>query len=461
MSEKPEVYFVDDEESMREAARSWLSLSGFAVTVFDKPAAVLARVSPAFRGVVVTDVKMPSVTGLELLSRIREVDADLPVVLITGHGDVSMAVDAMHHGAYDFLEKPYDPEKLVEVLNRAAEKRKLITEVRQLRDQLESVNGVDSHLLGNSKESEHLRQSILKLAPINVNVLINGETGSGKELVARCLHEYSPRRQKPFVALNCGAVPESIFENELFGHESGAFTGATRRRIGKVEYANGGTLFLDEIESMPLDLQVKLLRVLQENEIERLGSNETISLDLRVVAASKADLRELSQKGGFRADLYYRLGVAELNIPPLRERKADILLLFEYFCARAAKKLNLSPRPIGPEEVRSLCAYDWPGNIRELRNIAERHTLGIWNGLEHIVAQSATAEGSENGQLPDPNQHTYLVDQVHQFERQLIEQALQRHKGNIKAVLTELGIPRRTLNQKMVKYGLSRPVSSG
>jgi len=325
------VIVVDDEASIRTAVEQWLSLSGFDVQLFSRAEACLAQLPKDFPGVVLSDVRMPGLSGLELLAEVRRRDADLPVILLTGHGDVPMAVEAMRDGAYDFLEKPFSPEALLNSLRRALDKRGLILENRRLHQQADHRTQLENSLLGVSRSMQNLRRQVLDLATLPVNVLIRGETGSGKELVARCLHDFGPRAKKAFVALNCAAIPEQLFEAELFGHESGAFTGAQGKRIGKLEYAHGGTLFLDEIESMPLAQQVKLLRVLQEQKLERLGSNQSIHVDLRIIAATKPDLLEEARAGRFREDLAYRLNVAQLRLPPLRERREDIPLLFDHF----------------------------------------------------------------------------------------------------------------------------------
>lgn len=321
------VIVVDDEASIRTAVEQWLSLSGFEVQLFSRAEECLAQLPKDFPGVILSDVRMPGLSGLELLAEVQRRDADLPVILLTGHGDVPMAVEAMRDGAYDFLEKPFSPDALLNSLRRALDKRGLILENRRLHQQADHRAQLESTLLGVSRGLQTLRRQVLDLASLPVNVLIRGETGSGKELVARCLHDFGPRAKKPFVALNCAAIPEQLFEAELFGHESGAFTGAQGKRIGKLEYAHGGTLFLDEIESMPLAQQVKLLRVLQEQKLERLGSNQSIHVDLRIIAATKPDLLEEARAGRFREDLAYRLNVAQLRLPPLRERREDIPLL--------------------------------------------------------------------------------------------------------------------------------------
>ncbi|WP_397458103.1 sigma-54-dependent transcriptional regulator [Pseudomonas asplenii] len=433
------VIVVDDEASIRLAVEQWLSLSGFSVQLFSRAEECLAQLPANFPGVIISDVRMPGLGGLELLARVRALDPDLPVILLTGHGDVPMAVEAMRDGAYDFLEKPFSPEALLGSLGRALEKRQLVLENRRLHEQADSRSRLDACLLGVSRSLQTLRRQVLELAQLPVNVLIRGETGSGKERVARCLHDFGPRSAKPFVALNCAAIPEPLFEAELFGHESGAFTGAQGKRIGKLEYADGGTLFLDEIESMPLAQQVKLLRVLQEQKLERLGSNQSIPVDLRIVAATKPDLLEESRAGRFREDLAYRLTVAELRLPPLRDRREDIPLLFEHFAQDAAERLGRSATPLSGAQLSRLLSHDWPGNVRELANAAERSVLGL---------SEPEPTGIEPGQS--------LAAQQEAFEAQCLRSALARHKGDIKAVLEELQLPRRTFNEKMQRHGLTR-----
>ena len=433
------VIVVDDEASIRTAVEQWLSLSGFEVQLFSRAEECLAHLPKDFPGVILSDVRMPGLSGLELLAEVQRRDADLPVILLTGHGDVPMAVEAMRDGAYDFLEKPFSPEALLNSLRRALDKRGLILENRRLHQQADHRSQLESSLLGVSRGLQNLRRQVLDLASLPVNVLIRGETGSGKELVARCLHDFGPRAKKPFVALNCAAIPEQLFEAELFGHESGAFTGAQGKRIGKLEYADGGTLFLDEIESMPLAQQAKLLRVLQEQKLERLGSNQSISVNLRVVAATKPDLLDEARAGRFREDLAYRLTVAELRLAPLRERREDIALLYDAFSRQAAERLGRSLQVLsGPQLSRLLC-HAWPGNVRELANVAERDVLGLGEP-----------------QLPDTDVGQSLVAQQEAFEAQCLRAALTRHKGDIKAVLHELQLPRRTLNEKMQRHGLVR-----
>ncbi|AVO60853.1 sigma-54-dependent transcriptional regulator [Pseudomonas chlororaphis] len=438
------VMLVDDEASIRTAVEQWLNLSGFEVQLFSRAEDCLARLPRDFPGVILSDVRMPGISGLELLKQVQQRDADLPVILLTGHGDVPMAVEAMRDGAYDFLEKPFSPETLLSSLRRALDKRGLVLENRRLHEQADTREKIDSTLLGVSRALQTLRRQVVDLAALPVNVLIRGETGSGKELVARCLHDFGPRADKPFVALNCAAIPEQLFEAELFGHESGAFTGAQGKRIGKLEYADGGTLFLDEIESMPLAQQVKLLRVLQEQKLERLGSNQSIAVDLRIIAATKPDLLDEARAGRFREDLAYRLNVAQLRLPPLRDRREDIPLLYEHFAHAAAERLGRGVAPLSGAQLSRLLSHDWPGNVRELANVAERQVLGL---------------GEPEPETIDPGQS--LAAQQEAFEAQCLRAALTRHKGDIKAVLIDLQLPRRTFNEKMQRHGLAREMFLG
>jgi two-component system C4-dicarboxylate transport response regulator DctD len=438
------VILVDDEEHIRLAGRQALELAGFAVTCFESAGPVPDHLTRAWPGVLVSDIRMPREDGLTLLRRVLEIDPDLPVILITGHGDVPMAVQAMRDGAYDFIEKPFPSDQLVETVGRAMEKRRLVLENRELRAVLDGGGGLAATIVGLSPTIERLRRDLLAVAETAVDVLVMGETGTGKELVARALHQYSARAAAPLVAVNCGALPEQIIESELFGHEAGAFTGAVKRRVGKFEYASGGTLFLDEIESMPLDLQVKLLRVLQERTLERLGSNESVALDLRVVAATKTDLKRAVAEGRFREDLFYRLNVVSLQVPPLRERLEDVGLLFRHFARLACARHRRDTPDLPTEVLADLLAHDWPGNVRELQNAAERFSLGL-------AASSAEPSHPERDSSPPG-----LAGRLDRIEKSLIAAELARQGGNIKATHRALGLARKTLYDKMQKHGLSR-----
>ncbi|KJS03160.1 MAG: C4-dicarboxylate ABC transporter [Desulfobulbaceae bacterium BRH_c16a] len=445
------IFLIDDEESVRVSVSQWLSLADYRVACFGDAGSALHGIDTGFEGVVVSDIRMPGMDGFELLQAVRQRDPEIPVVLFTGHGDIPMAVSAMRAGAYDFIEKPFDPEILLETIRRAGEKRGLIMENRRLKEELQKVSGIDSQLLGNSQAIQMVHREIADLGPTDASVFLVGETGCGKEVVARCLHQVSHRRNGPFIAINCGAIPESLFESELFGHEAGAFTGAQARRIGKFEQAGGGTLFLDEVTSMPINLQVKVLRVLQEREIERLGGTGPLPIDIRVISAGNKDPRKACSGGLFREDLYYRLNLAEIHIPPLRLRGPDILLLFEYFALRAAEKYRRKAPPLAGEAITTLMAYGWPGNVRELKNTAERYVLSS------LPEEGRIASILQHSQTPMACGHdATLADQTGLFERCVLERSLHRHKGNILAVMKELDLPRRTLNQKMLSHGLAR-----
>ncbi|MGB5761906.1 MAG: sigma-54 dependent transcriptional regulator [Sedimenticolaceae bacterium] len=441
------VMLIDDEEHIRVAATQALELAGYTVYAFDRAEKALDLLNADWPGAVISDIRMPGIDGMEFLQRCQVTDADLPIILITGHGDVSMAVEAMRAGAYDFIEKPFAVEDLVDTVGRALDKRTLTMENRRLRNELAVQSKPGPRIIGNTPAVHRLRLTIGQVADTAADVLVSGETGTGKELVARALHENSSRRDHNFVAVNCGAVPENLIESELFGHEAGAFTDARSRRIGKFEHANGGTLFLDEIESMPMNVQVHLLRVLQERAIERLGSNELIPLDLRVVAATKVDLREAATRGEFREDLYYRLNVVVIDIPPLRSRREDIPLLFQHFVLVAGARYQREPPPPGPEQMNRLIMADWPGNVRELRNAAERYVV-LGEACGYDIEQMV------NGDADRPA--ITLPEQIECFERSLIEQHLKANNGSIKETMESLGLPRKTLYDKMKKYGLDR-----
>ena len=428
------VFLIDDDEVVLRACVQTLKLADIRVRSFPSAERALAVLEEEPAAVIVSDVRLGGMSGLELLSVVHRHDADIPVILITGHGDVTMAVQAMRAHAYDFIEKPFNSARLVDVVRRALEKRALQLENQALREHLGNL--CEMPLIGTSANIQRISRSIDSLAPTGVDILLLGETGTGKEIVARALHAYSGR-SGPFVALNCGALPEPVFESEMFGHESGAFTGAARRRIGKVEYAAGGTLFLDEIESLPLALQVKLLRVLQERQIERLGSNTSIAVDCRIIAATKTDLKPLCAQGGFRSDLYYRLNVVTLELPPLRQRLGDIGLLMTYFLSQASQRFN---RPIpawGEQDLLRWQQHDWPGNVRELKAVAERLCLGLSDGLD-----------------PVPTLDASLAARMACYERSLIRDALHQSHGNVAQAAEQLGLPRKTLYDKLVRHQL-------
>ncbi|ATQ78885.1 Fis family transcriptional regulator [Massilia violaceinigra] len=435
-----QAILVEDEAPLRLATTQTLELGGFGVRAFASAEEAGAALDAAFDGVIVSDVRLPGRSGLDLLAQVVALDAELPMIMVTGHGDVAMAVGAMRAGAYDFIEKPFGAERLLDAVRRAQERRSLVLENRRLKTAW-ALHPDTPQLVGHSDAIERLKVLVRNIAPAGVDILINGQTGTGKEVVARLIHAASARKGN-FVAINCGALPESVFESEMFGHEAGAFTGAHKRRIGKLEYANGGTLFLDEIESMPMALQVKLLRVLQERRLERLGGNEAIAVNFRIIAASKADLLELSAEGRFREDLYYRIGVATIDLPRLNERRDDIAPLMAHFTQDAAQRYGRPVPQWSSQQMSQWQAAEWPGNVRELRNFAERLVLGI-------VAAPAPAPTSI------PGAALTLPQQLDAYERELIANALDAVDGNVSTAADQLGVPRKTLYDKLKKYQLA------
>lgn len=441
MSTPIEVLFVDDEEHLRIATSQTLELAGYQVRTTNSAQEALAVISRTWRGILVSDIRMPDMDGMELLREAIAIDADLPVVLVTGHGDINLAVEAMREGAYDFIEKPFTTARFLDSVTRALEKRELTLENRQLRDSVAlQVDNLDARLAGRSKLMCAVRKQVRTIAATTADVMIIGETGTGKEITARAIHDLSSGEDRPFVAINCAALPAEMIEAELFGYEAGAFAGATRARFGKFEHARNGTIFLDKIESMPPGLQAKLLRVVQERAVTRLNSNEVVPLNARFIAASSVDL-EQSTEEEFRKDLLYRLNVTTLHLPPLSERREDIPSLFMLLLRIAATKFRTSATTPPDNYMSMLSARDWPGNVRELRNAAERYVLGI----EHSNDQAK------------PSDHTAaLKNRVTEFERQAIAEELRTRNGNLKAVYETLGLSRKTLYEKMQKYGLTR-----
>ncbi|MCH4867333.1 sigma-54 dependent transcriptional regulator [Pseudomonas sp. TMW22089] len=442
-----QIILIDDDPHLRQALYQTLDLAGLKVLPLAQASGLGERIGRDWPGVVVSDIRMPGMDGLELLAQLHAQDPELPVLLITGHGDVPLAVQAMRSGAYDFLEKPFASDALLDSVRRALALRALVLDNRSLRLALSDRQQLSTRLVGHSPAMLRLREQIGALAATKADVLILGETGSGKEVVARALHDLSSRRNGPFVAINAGALAESVVESELFGHEPGAFTGAQKRRIGKFEFANGGTLFLDEIESMSLDVQVKLLRMLQERVVERVGGNQLIPLDIRVIAATKEDLRQAADQGRFRADLYYRLNVAPLRIAPLRERGEDALMLFQHFADESSSRHGLTPNVLQPAQRALLLRHNWPGNVRELQNVAERFALGLELALDD---DSADGSPSSAGEVSGG-----LSEQVEHFERSLIAAELERSHSSMRSLAEALGVPRKTLHDKLRKHGLN------
>ncbi|WP_116812293.1 sigma-54-dependent transcriptional regulator [Steroidobacter cummioxidans] len=428
------AFFIDDDPDVRAANAQTLELAGFDVRLFDGAEAALAQLDEHFPGVVISDLRMPDVDGRTLFQELRRRDPDIPVILITGHGDIHEAVELIHAGAYDFIAKPFPAERLVSSVHRALEQRSLVLDNRRLRDAARREDD-ELPLIGDSPVMVGLRASLRQLADADVDVLIEGETGVGKEVAARALHAWSKRRTRTFAVLNCAALPDGLLESELFGHEAAAFQGAVRRRIGRIEAAHSGTLFLDDIESMPLALQTRLLRVLEDRSVTPLGANVPRPIDFRVVAASKVDLGDLAARELFRSDLYFRLNVVRLRIPPLRERRADIVPLFGHFLTLAAQRFRRSPPAITRTIKARLFEHSWPGNARELRNFADRVVLK--------VPDAAEAEADSVESLPE---------RVERYEASLIRDALRATDGDVRATLAKLAIPRKTFYDKIARH---------
>lgn len=450
---RPEILVVDDDLYLLAAIKQTLVLNGYSVQTFGNPVEALTTLEDHSFSAVLADIRMPEMDGMELMERILEKDPDLPVILITGHGDISLAVEAVKKGAYNFLQKPADEDIILATLSRAIERRQLVLENRRLELQLIASREGRSRfygLVGSHPTMLALYTLIEAVASESDPVLIIGETGTGKELVARAIHDVGERRVSPYVAVNMGAIPSEMIESELFGHEKGAFTGAIQRKIGKFEYAGEGTLFLDEICSMPAQLQSKLLRVLEDRTFTRVGSNKSIPLQARIVAASNRNLEEEIEKGTFRQDLYFRLNVLPVQLPPLRERKEDIPLLVDYFWNEYCDGQSGRAQPCSPDLIRHLMQQDWPGNIRELRNFVRRYCVlgGQEPRVDHPAGEMDAAEAEC---IP-------WKDFMDQQERCYVEQVLRKVGGQVSTAYQLMGISRKSLYDKINKYDLDLSV---
>ena len=443
MSPKPEgfrVIVVDDDQEMRQSLSHLLTRAGWQVEVFARAEDALQRLDHLDPDVVLADVRMPGISGIDLMERLRDPAAP-PVALISAHGDIPMAVDAMQRGAYSFLEKPFDPRRLLNILQHAAEQHRLKRDMARLRGRLVELAGLDRTLLGETEAIERLREDLIDLSAAPANVLVLGETGTGKELVARALHDLGPRGSGPFIALNCATIPTQHFEETLFGTADGP--------RGMVMQANGGTLFLDEVGSCPTEGQAKLLRVIETKEVLPIGAERTGEVDMRVIAASNERLDKAIDDGRFRSDLYFRLNTIVIDLPPLRERRDDIPLLYTHFLEEHAKLYEITPPDITADDLSALLTHDWPGNVRELRHVAERRALAARRGRGSVAEAVRLDDGQ--GDVPET-----LRESVAAFERHLIGNAIRAHQGRMDAVAEALGIGRRTLNEKIVKLGLNK-----
>jgi DNA-binding NtrC family response regulator len=447
---KKRILVVEDEEKLRRVIELQLASAGFEVEKAGTAEQGLKVVDRA--DLVLTDLRLPGMDGLELLAKIRQQNAVVPVVVMTAFGTVETAVEAMKTGATDFLLKPFSLDHLMTVVNKALEVRALRDENRQLKEELGRRYEFDN-IIGRSAPMQEIFATITRVAPSRATVLLAGESGVGKDLIARAIHFHSPRRDRPLVKINCTALPENLMESELFGYEKGAFTGAATSKPGKFEQADTGTVFLDEIGDVPASIQVKLLRVLQEREFERLGSNVTRHIDVRVIAATNQDLRAALEQGTFREDLYYRLNVVPLNIPPLRERKEDIPFLAGHFIHKLAPDTGSNVESITDAAMNKLLAYHWPGNVRELENVIER-SLVMATGTTLDAPDIRLEMAPRSRQQPD--EHPFLPEgmSLDQYEQEIIREALRRADGNKSQAARLLGLTRNALRYRLTQMGL-------
>jgi DNA-binding NtrC family response regulator len=443
------ILIIDDEEAMRDSCRQALSVEGNRIEVAEDGVRGLAMLEKESFDLVILDLKMPGLSGMEVLKKIKEQDTEIVVVVITGYATIEFAVEAMRIGAYDFIPKPFAPERLRVVVERAMEKRRLWLENVLLRTQLEDRYGEDV-IIGQSKLMREVEGLIRQVAPTDSTVLISGGTGTGKELAARAIHSQSNRKDKPFVVVDCGCLVESLFESELFGHVKGSFTGATETKHGRFEVANGGTVFLDEVGSISMNIQAKLLRALQEKEISRIGSSQVIKVDVRIVAATNKDLLKCVKEQTFREDLFYRLSVVPVVLPALRDRKEDIPLLANHFLIKYNTKRGKSIIAISVQAMKALTEYDWPGNVRELENAIERAVVLKSSGVIEPTDLWYYERGVSGERAPgsDADEVKSLAD----AEREHIIRALRLFDGNIGKTSDALGIDRKTLRSKLKKY---------
>ncbi|HEY4885110.1 MAG TPA: sigma-54 dependent transcriptional regulator [Myxococcales bacterium] len=445
---KARILIVDDEESTRELFAELLQRWGYEVDQTADGHGALKIAAETHPDVIISDLVMPKLDGLALVRALREEQPDTPVVIITGKGTIDAAVEAVREGVFDFVEKPLDPARLKVILQRALEKKETLHEMQVLRRRLGQVDsGVG--LVGSSPPMRRAMELVEKVAPSKASVVITGQSGTGKEMVARAIHQLSPRRDRPFIAINCSAIPSTLIESEMFGHERGAFTGADQRRLGAWELADGGTLFLDEVGEIPIELQAKFLRVLEEERLRRLGGKSEITVDVRVISATNRDLKEEIRSGRFREDLYFRLNVFHVNLAPLKERREDVPVLVQHFIDRFSKDAGKKLHGVSPQAMKLLADYAWPGNIRELRNTLERAVILCGTGIiepEHLPSELA-AGGGESAYLKLP----YGLP-LREIEKEYILATLSRLQNNKARTAQALGISEKTLYNKLYRY---------
>jgi len=455
MATRPRILVVDDEQVVRESLYEWFAEDGYPAGAAASAPEALQKLQESTWDILLIDIRMPGMDGLELQRKIREIDPEAVIIIMTAYASVDTAVQALKEGAYDYITKPFDPDDLEHIVNKAAEHQQLLRENIQLREKLEAVSEEPGEIVGDSSEIQKVREMIQTVAPTEATVLITGESGTGKELVARAIHRASPRRHMPLVTVNCAGLPEGLIESELFGHEKGAFTGARYRRKGKFELADGGTIFFDEIGDISPKTQIDLLRVLEEKTITRIGSSQSFQVDFRIIAATHRDLSQAVEQERFRLDLYYRLHVFTIPLPSLRQRRSDIALLAQHFLAKSARDMGRPVRQISPEAMQLLMNYDWPGNVRELENAIERAVV-VQQG-EEILLQDLPIRLSEQPILASESSLADGDLSLASIERRHIQNVLEQMSGNVSRAARALEIDRVTLYNKMRKYGLKRP----
>ncbi len=446
---KPEetgILIVDDEPSVRDSLYQWFKVDGYRVDTAEDAATALKKLQETPWDIILLDIKMPGMDGIELQNRIKQIDRNIVTIIITAYATVDTAIQALKDGAFDYVTKPIDPDDLSRLIRNAVEKRRLVTENIQLRQQIEDLLLPDE-VVGESPAIKKVMEMVDTVAKTDSTVMILGESGTGKELIARAIHSRSSRKYFPIITINCGAYPEGLLESELFGHEKGSFTGAIYRRKGKLEMADKGTLFLDEIGNISEKMQMDLLRVIETKKFTRLGGDKTIDCDFRVISATNKDLEKAVQEGGFREDLYYRLNVFSILLPPLRKRRSDIPLIARYFLTKYAQSMNKNVTDFAPRAMEMFASYDWPGNIREVRNVVER-AMVVSKGNQ-IQAEDLSFPFPS---LSDPSGWESLDD----VEKDHIVKILNKTKGNIAQAADILKISRLTLYNKIEKYHLKR-----
>ena len=449
------ILIVDDEDAQRSVLKGYLEKKGYRIFSASSGNEGIKTVQNNIIDIILSDFKMPDKTGLEVLEEVKKINPEISFVILTAYGTIENAVKAMRLGAFDYISKPVDLDELDLMIERIIENRNLKSENQILKNQLKEKFKIDS-FISQSPKMEEVLSVASRAADSRATVLITGESGTGKEVLAKSIHYVSIRKDKPFVAVNIPALPETLLESELFGHEKGAFTGAEKSKKGRFELAHEGTIFLDEIGDIPINLQVKLLRVLQEHQIEKLGSTDTVNIDVRIIAATHQNLEQKIKDGSFREDLFYRLNIVSLNIPPLRERKEDILPLIEHFIEKYSKENGRENLSLSKETVDTLIKYNFPGNVRELENIIERavvlsrgNTITV-NDLPNVV------KGFKAEKEIPANEETTLIEQVEELEKKLIFDALTKSNGNQSQAGRLLGLTERNLRYKMQKYGIKK-----